>query len=71
MIRVQSYRPNYDDLFPPQGHDFLGRTLVSPEVVIFMDDALLVQLNWYPIERATERGGEILAAFELYLVGAI
>lgn len=55
-------------LSPFQNHDFLGRTIVKPMVIIFAEDALQCRLNWYPITRSQENGGEILAAFELYMV---
>lgn len=53
--------------YDPVGHDFLGRSVVNPMVVIFAEDAMTCRLNWYPIQRGPNPGGEILAAFELYL----
>ena len=41
---------------------------MKPIVVIFAEDAMTCRLNWYSITRGTSDGGEILAAFELYLV---
>lgn len=32
-------------------------------------DARMPVLQWYPISRGQEDGGELLAAFELFLVG--
>lgn len=32
-------------------------------------DARMPVLQWYPIRRGQEDGGELLAAFELFLVG--
>ena len=34
-------------------------------------DARMPVLQWYPIKRGTEDGGELLAAFELFLVGCV
>eukprot|EP00043_Microstomoeca_roanoka_P019046 m.208684 g.208684 ORF g.208684 m.208684 type:complete len:2004 (-) comp16932_c1_seq2:1013-7024(-) len=44
--------------------DFLGRTRGTPRVRSRVDNNI-PKLQWYPVERAGEPAGEILAAFEL------
>ena len=49
--------------------EFLGRTKCHPMVKLDPNDARTPVLQWYEITRGKEDGGELLAAFELYLVG--
>lgn len=49
--------------------DFLGRVQCSPIVRLDPDENKpLVKLKWFPIRRGKDDGGELLAAFELFLV---
>ncbi|XP_056005331.1 dysferlin-like isoform X7 [Ostrea edulis] len=49
-------------------NEFLGRTKAHPMVKLDPGDARMPVLQWYPITRGQEEGGELLAAFELFLV---
>ncbi|XP_062590633.1 dysferlin-like [Saccostrea cucullata] len=49
-------------------NEFLGRTKAHPMVKLDPSDARMPVLQWYPITRGPEDGGELLAAFELFLV---
>ncbi|XP_062606394.1 myoferlin-like isoform X2 [Saccostrea cucullata] len=49
-------------------NEFLGRTKVQPMVKLDPSDARMPVLQWYPITRGPEDGGELLAAFELFLL---
>nr|XP_022342080.1 myoferlin-like isoform X4 [Crassostrea virginica] len=49
-------------------NEFLGRTKAVPMVKLDPSDARMPVLQWYPITRGQEGGGELLAAFELFLV---
>ncbi|XP_065924822.1 myoferlin isoform X7 [Magallana gigas] len=49
-------------------NEFLGRTKAVPMVKLDPADARMPVLQWYPISRGQEDGGELLAAFELFLV---
>ena len=53
--------------YDPVGHDFLGRCVVTPVVNLTKDTHLSAKLNWYPIIRGGEHGGELLATIELYM----
>jgi len=48
--------------------EFLGRATAHPMVKLDPGDARSPVLQWYPIYRGKEEGGELLAAFELFLV---
>ncbi|XP_056005330.1 myoferlin-like isoform X6 [Ostrea edulis] len=48
-------------------NEFLGRTKAHPMVKLDPGDARMPVLQWYPITRGQEEGGELLAAFELFL----
>ncbi|KAL4231637.1 hypothetical protein ACF0H5_009217 [Mactra antiquata] len=47
--------------------EFLGRAKAHPMVKLDPSDARSVVLQWYEIKRGKESGGELLAAFELFL----
>lgn len=47
--------------------EFLGRTYASPLVKLDPNDARSPVLQWYEIKRGKDDGGELLAAFELFL----
>ncbi|XP_056005334.1 dysferlin-like isoform X10 [Ostrea edulis] len=49
-------------------NEFLGRTKAHPMVKLDPGDARMPVLQWYPITRGQEEGGELLAAFELFLL---
>lgn len=49
-------------------NEFLGRTKAQPMVKLDPSDARMPVLQWYDITRGNESGGELLAAFELFLV---
>ncbi|XP_061186440.1 myoferlin-like isoform X8 [Saccostrea echinata] len=49
-------------------NEFLGRTKAHPMVKLDPSDARMPVLQWYPITRGPEDGGELLAAFELFLL---
>nr|KAG5693813.1 hypothetical protein BaRGS_004421 [Batillaria attramentaria] len=48
--------------------EFLGRTKAQPMVKLDPADARTPVLQWYEITRANQRGGELLAAFELFML---
>ena len=50
--------------------EFLGRTTAYPMVKLDPGDMRMPVLQWYPIKKGPKEGGEMLAAFELFLVGA-
>ncbi|EDO36863.1 predicted protein, partial [Nematostella vectensis] len=53
----------------PVGKDeFMGRCVVKPLVKLNGQGPPAPRLLWYDVERGDEYGGEILAAFELFLV---
>ena len=59
----------YPSIFPVQGKDeFLGRCHCKPVVKLPGVKAPAVQLMWYTITRGEREAGEVLAAFELFLV---
>ena len=45
--------------------------MAQPTVILFSDDSMETKLNWYEVTRGGEHGGEILAAFELFLVSRV
>ena len=49
-------------------NEFLGRCEAQPMVKLDPSDARMPVLQWYEIKRGSESGGELLAAFELFLV---
>ena len=49
--------------------EFLGRTTALPMVKLDPNDTHSPVLQWYSIKKGTAYGGELLAAFELLLVG--
>ncbi|KAK3095803.1 hypothetical protein FSP39_019399 [Pinctada imbricata] len=49
-------------------NEFLGRAKAQPMVKLDPSDARMPVLQWYPIKRGNEDGGELLAAFELFLL---
>ncbi|CAF4514045.1 unnamed protein product [Rotaria socialis] len=49
--------------------DFLGRVQCSPIVRLVPDEAKpTIKLKWFPINRGKDDAGELLAAFELFLL---
>ncbi|KAL5022080.1 hypothetical protein ScPMuIL_001235 [Solemya velum] len=48
--------------------EFLGRTKAQPMVKLDPTDARTPILQWYDIERHGEKGGEMLAAFEIFMM---
>ena len=50
--------------------EFMGRCVVTPLVKMNGQEPPAPRLLWYDITRAGEEAGEILAAFELFLVCA-
>lgn len=50
-------------------NEFLGRARAQPMVKLDPSDARMPVLQWYDIKRGNEDGGELLAAFELFLLG--
>ena len=62
LIRVVTY----------QGRDeFMGRSVESPVVKLNGQGPPAPRLLWEPVEKGTEDGGEILVAFELFLVSVV
>ena len=60
----------YFVFFFQKGKDeFIGRSIVKPTVKLNGAEPPSPQLLWYEIEKGGEDGGELLAAFELFLVG--
>ncbi|XP_033757648.1 myoferlin-like isoform X3 [Pecten maximus] len=51
-------------------NEFLGRARAQPMVKLDPGDARMPVLQWYDIKRGNEEGGELLAAFELFLLGS-
>ena len=49
-------------------NEFLGRCEAQPMVKLDPSDARMPVLQWYEIKRGSESGGELLAAFELFLL---
>ena len=50
--------------------EFLGRTHAYPMVKTDPTDPRTPVLQWYPIKKGDQDGGELLAAFELLLVSS-
>ena len=48
--------------------DFMGRCVESPVVKLKGQGPPAPRLLWEPVKKGTEDGGEILVAFELFLV---
>ena len=48
--------------------EFLGRTTAYPMVKLDPADMRSPVLQWFPIKKGPQEGGELLAAFELLLV---
>ncbi|XP_025096654.1 myoferlin-like isoform X4 [Pomacea canaliculata] len=48
--------------------EFLGRTKAQPMVKLDPADARTPVLQWYDIKRSSQQGGELLAAFELFML---
>ncbi|CAG2195234.1 MYOF [Mytilus edulis] len=49
-------------------NEFLGRCVAQPMVKLDPADARMPVLQWYEIKRNNDHGGELLAAFELFLL---
>ncbi|KAK3589425.1 hypothetical protein CHS0354_020754 [Potamilus streckersoni] len=62
-IYIEFY--DYDTFGEPE---FLGRTKATPMVKLDPGDARTPVLQWYEIRRGDKNGGELLAAFELFLI---
>ena len=48
----------------------MGRCVVTPLVKLHGQGAPSPRLLWYDVQRGDEEGGQILCAFELFLVGS-
>lgn len=46
----------------------MGRTRAVPLVKLDHSEDAHAVLQWYPVTKGSQAGGELLAAFELYLV---
>ena len=58
--------------FPYKGRDeFMGRCVESPVVKLNGQAPPAPRLLWEPVKKGTEDGGEILVAFELFLVSVV
>lgn len=55
-------------LFSQGEPEFLGRAKAHPMVKLDPGDARSPVLQWYEIKKGKDHGGELLAAFELFLV---
>ena len=61
----------FHDCLSLQGQDeFMGRCVVTPLVKLHGQGAPSPRLLWYDVQRGDEEGGQILCAFELFLVGS-
>ena len=59
----------FHDCLSLQGQDeFMGRCVVTPLVKLHGQGAPSPRLLWYDVQRGDEEGGQILCAFELFLV---
>jgi len=67
LMRYFKLLANKFDVF--QGKDeFMGRCTMTPLVKLNGQGPPAPRLLWYDVHRGNEYGGEILAAFELFLV---
>ena len=61
----------FHDCLSLQGQDeFMGRCVVTPLVKLHGQGAPSPRLLWCDVQRGDEEGGQILCAFELFLVGS-
>ena len=51
--------------------EFLGRTKACPMVKLDPSDMRTPVLQWHDIKKGQQYGGELLAAFELFLVSSL
>lgn len=60
---------NLCEIFVTQGAaEFLGRTRVRPLVILDPSAPKQPMLQWYEVKKGKQSGGELLMAFELFLV---
>ena len=72
LILWQRYGSSVPICFILQGKDeFLGRARAEPVVRCNGSEGAPARLAWYTIEKDGGYGGDILAAFELFLVSLI
>ena len=68
QFRFENLMASIVDLLSKGQDEFMGRCVVTPLVKMNGQEPPAPRLLWYDITRVGEEAGEILAAFELFLV---